>query len=85
MIMKLYSIYDCKAAVFARPFPAHNNGHAIRLFSDAVNDSKSDFNRHPEDYALYNLADFDDVEGRIGGEPVRVINGLEVIQIEKGG
>ena len=38
---------------------------AIRSFSDAVQDQDSAFNKHPEDYSLWEIGEFDDQTGEI--------------------
>jgi hypothetical protein len=36
----------------------------MRHFGDAVNDQSTMFNKHPEDYALYELGEYDDDTGQ---------------------
>lgn len=58
------AIYDVKAKLFQMPmFPAAV-GQVLREFSDLVNDGKSAYAKHPEDYQLFQLGFYDDVEGR---------------------
>jgi len=63
MNLKVYSIYDNKVGQYAFPFIAHNNNAAMRMFTDHVNEPGSPPNRHPEDYILYYLADWDPETG----------------------
>lgn len=63
MIRKVVSVYDRKAFVFMTPFISLTIGEAVRIFEDAVKDDKTMLNKHPADYSLYHLADFDDVSG----------------------
>ena len=60
MIKKLVSVYDAKAETFAPPVAAVALGEAVRSFEDAVNDPQCPFNKHPEDYTLFHLGEFDD-------------------------
>lgn len=60
MNIKVFSLYDIKAKVFQTPFFMQNQGTALRAFSDLVNDERSFVNKHPEDYQLYHVGDFDD-------------------------
>lgn len=59
------SVRDRAADVFGRPFFAPSIGSAIRSFSDYINDTKeqSEMQKHPEDFDLYHLAEFDDETG----------------------
>lgn len=62
MILKIYAVLDSKVASFGTPFFDQNDSSAIRNFSDAVNDGSNPNNlwhKHPEDFSLYYLGDFD--------------------------
>ena len=63
MIIKIFSINDVKAASFGQPFFAMNKGIAVRMFSDLVNDKNSMVSKHPDDFKLYMLGEFDDNSG----------------------
>lgn len=78
MILHAYSVYDLKGAAFAAPFFMHTDAIAIRMFSDTVADPSHPIARHPEDYQLYRLGDFDDATGQIVPLqlPVLLVNGL---------
>lgn len=65
MIHKIFTVYDHKAKVFAQPFFSPQKGAAIRVFADTVNEPDHPFNRHPEDYVLFYLGDYDDSVARI--------------------
>lgn len=73
MISRVYSIYDIKAAIYIGTFFESNNAVAMRRFSDLVNDPRSPFFKHPEDYILFCLGAMDDESGRIEGhDPVNL-------------
>lgn len=59
----LYAIYDRKADDFVGSFlPIHSgDAVAIRAFSDAIAADGSMFARHPEDFDLYRLGQFEGV------------------------
>ena len=63
MKMKLVSVYDAKAQVFTPPMAFPTIGFAERSFVDAVNDPQSQYNKHPEDYTLFRVGEFDDQTG----------------------
>lgn len=65
MIQFIYSIHDNKANAYLPPFFLHNKNMAIRTFSDAVQDEGHAFNRHPDDYSLWEIGEFDDTTGEI--------------------
>ncbi|WNK13072.1 MAG: nonstructural protein [Microvirus sp.] len=63
MLMYIYTVRDAKGQLYGRPFYCHNIGHAIRGFSDQVNDpadGQNDLFKHTEDFELFELGTFDD-------------------------
>lgn len=60
MLLRAFTIFDTKTETFSQPFFAVNRGAAIRMFQDTVNDPSTMFNRHPEDYHLFEIGEFDD-------------------------
>lgn len=65
MLLNSYSIYDNKALVYAAPFFAINDGHAVRSFSDLANDLNTTVGRHPGDFSLYCIGSFSDSNGSL--------------------
>lgn len=65
MILTCVSIRDAKSELFSQPLFFQATGQALRAFSDAVNDEKSDYYRHPEDYSIWHLGNFDDTTGTL--------------------
>jgi len=81
MILHAYSIYDNKALVYAVPFFAINDGHAIRSFTDLANDPNTTIGRHPGDFSLYEVGLFDDQHATlVATTPARhVVDALGVL------
>lgn len=65
MLWKLYSVLDLKAGFFKPPFCARSNGEAIRMLAEAARDPDTQLAQYPDDFALYELATFNDVTGAI--------------------
>lgn len=68
MNLKLFAVWDSKANFFGTPFSDQSESSAIRNFSDAVNDGSNPNNmwhKHPEDFSLFYLGDFDTNSGEI--------------------
>jgi len=54
-------------------FPSHDRG-SVRAFGDECNNSSSPFNKHPEDYFLYEIGLYDDQTGLLNPiSPVKMI------------
>lgn len=68
MILRVYSVFDSKLAAFGRPWYELKDASAIRVFTDAVNDGSNvnnQWHKHPEDFSLYYLGEFDDGLGEL--------------------
>ena len=63
MLMKAFSVRDAKTEAFMQPFFCVTKGIALRSFGDEVQRSGSEFAKHPEDYSLFYVGDFDDALG----------------------
>lgn len=59
----LFSVYDSKAKVYSNPFVAGQKGSALRSFQDVSKDKTHPIGKHPEDYALYQIGEWDDDKG----------------------
>lgn len=60
---KVFSVYDSKMGCYARPFHTKTLGEAMRSWSDFVNERGTAANNHPEDFTLFELAEFDEDTG----------------------
>lgn len=78
--MKVFTIYDLKAGVHGRPFFLQSTGVAMRIFADMVNDREELVCRHPEDFILYDLGEFDEDTGMFQQDAgaKSICNGIEL-------
>lgn len=79
MKLEVYTVYDNAVGAFLRPFFVRSRGEAIRSFTDAVNDPKSEIGSHREDFTLFMIGYYDDNAGLVSSiaTPDRVISALE--------
>ncbi|AXH74646.1 MAG: nonstructural protein [Microviridae sp.] len=63
MILKAFSLYDTKTGIYGTPFFMAHIGQAVRAIIDLAQDANTTIGRHPADYMLYQLGDFDDAVG----------------------
>lgn len=85
MKLKIYSIKDTKIG-FMNPFYSHNDGTAVRDFTNAANEpNKNVINTNPEDKELWLLGEFDDQTGVITSEVAFKIKAVDVITAKKEG
>lgn len=87
MKLKVFSVFDSKAAYFGQPFFDQSENSAIRNFADAVNDSSNPnnmWNKHPEDFSLFNIGEFDNETGQIEKQlPLSVITASAIKSINQ--
>jgi len=62
---KLIAIRDRVADIFGTPNAVANLGQAVRSFSDEINrdDPSNMLAKHPDDFDLYHLGEYDDAHG----------------------
>lgn len=82
MKFKVFSVFDKKAGAYLPPFFLPEVAVAQRAFRDCVGDKSHAFGRHPEDYSLVHLGEFDDATGELvdGGVDV-IVTGLAVASL----
>ncbi len=71
-----YAVFDRKADLYAQPFLEIKDGTAIRAIQDLViNNKDHPFAKHPSDFSLHRLGEFDEVTGVISGQekPSKII------------
>jgi len=71
-----YAVYDRKAEMFSTPFLEIKDGTAIRAVQDhVINNKDHAFAKHPSDFSLHRLGEFDDITGVITGQdtPTKII------------
>ncbi len=60
MLHKQYSVYDSKAEIYLPPFCFPTHGASLRAFKETCNDGQSSIAKHPADYTLFYIGEWDD-------------------------
>lgn len=74
------AVRDRAIDTFGQPFCAAAKGAAIRSFGDEVKrvDASNQLNKHPEDFDLYFLCEYDDQTGKFSeGSPEQIAVGKD--------
>lgn len=81
----IFSIFDQKAKAYLPPFTLPSSPMATRVFSDCVNSTDHNFGRHPGDYSLLQIGEWDDNTAEIipATPPQMISNGLELLNPTK--
>lgn len=62
---QVFAIRDSKVGFFGPPMLLRSTGEAIRVFTDACQDPKSQLFRHPEDFSLHLIGEYDEIKGEM--------------------
>lgn len=63
--LQMFAIFDKKAVSYMEPFCMHQKGQAIRACEDLVKNPQTMMSKHPADFALFHIGQFDDASGII--------------------
>lgn len=80
----MFSIRDDVVGAFNRPYCMLSRGQAVRSFQDEVTrpDDNNPMYKHPADYAMYQLGEFDEESGKISlfEVPELIIRGSDCVK-----
>lgn len=65
MRLKVYSIYDSVARMYDRPMCFRNDEEAKRSFIDLVENDQTVLARHPSNFSLVSIGEFDDSDASL--------------------
>lgn len=65
MLLKIFAIYDRKAGTYGQPFALQSRGVALRTLQSWVSDPASFFAKFPDDFELYEIGEFNQMDGSI--------------------
>lgn len=82
MIHKIVAVYDTKAEAYMRPVFVQSFGAAERSFGDAVNDTSTEYSKHPEDYIMFSLGEYNDADAvfYLYDKPVELARALNLLE-----
>ena len=80
MITNIYGVYDVKAAAYLNPFFLINDELAKRECANLVMNENHNFAKHPADYTLFKLGEWDDSTAQISplSAPLAIATMLEL-------
>lgn len=78
MVLKIFSVFDSKAAAFITPFFCPTSAVALRNFTAAANEEGHAFHIHSSDFSLFELGEFDDGTGSVKNLQAPVSLGLAI-------
>lgn len=59
MKVMMFSVLDAAVSTYGNPFMARSKQEAIRVLTDAAKEADSQLSRHPSDFSLFYVGDFD--------------------------
>lgn len=83
MKTQVLTVWDSAAKMYLEPFFAPSLEHGLRSFREAANAEGHQFNKYPEDYALFHIGEFNPETGRVDTfEELRSL-GLAIYLVER--
>lgn len=64
----MFSIKDTATGTYSQPFVAQTNNLAMRQFGDLATDKTTNINKHPSDFCLVRVGEWNEDEGRLTDE-----------------
>lgn len=58
------AVYDKLSGLYDPPFTVRHTTEALRQFEVLKKDENTRFGKHPGDYSLHHVAEYDDVHGK---------------------
>lgn len=62
---QVFVIRDAKVGFYGPPMVLRSTGEAIRVFTDACRDPKSQISKYPEDFSLHSIGEYDEIKGQM--------------------
>lgn len=63
MRLRAFAVFDVKSDSYSAPFWKSTVGQALRDFADLANNKDTTVGRHPEDFKLVQVGEFEDSSG----------------------
>jgi len=63
MKLQCFSIKDVAVGAFSQPFYARSRAEAVRMLQDTMATREHQFSKHPQDFGLYRVGEWDDQTG----------------------
>lgn len=84
-LLKVVAVFDSAVESFGQPFFVPALGAATRSFVDEVNNPESQFFKHPSDFELYHLCDFESASGefRADARPILLLRARDCFVNDK--
>lgn len=83
-MIRIFAIYDQKLEAYNRPFFLISDGVAIRAFQDEINNKESELSKHPDDYELYKIGEYNEETGEINPNlPQLIASGRALVYREE--
>lgn len=81
MMLQAFSVFDKAVNAFMPPFFARSTGEAMRSFEELANDATTNVSKHPSDFVLFRIGEFNDSSGIFDvAEPTRLVGAYEVVR-----
>lgn len=85
MKVKLYAVYDKTSGVYDGPVGAHNDGVALRNFTNACLTGDGPLAKNPECFSMWRVGEWNDATGEVTSEVKECLGyAIDLIRGENG-
>ena len=85
MKIKMFTVFDSKVGAYLQPFFMQSTGAAMRAFEDSCNDPQMQFNKHPADFTLFEIGEYDDSDASVIllENKISLVSALECLAVKE--
>ena len=74
MILKIFTLRDQKTDQYMNPMAMQTAGQIIRMLQDELTNNETMVGKHPEDFELFEVGQFDTNTGLIANCPLKTLS-----------
>lgn len=76
---KVFTVRDDKAQMYNLPFYSRTSAEATRNLLETMNNPQTMINKYPTDYSLWQVGEYDDVDGTFQTHPpIHIVNAIDL-------
>lgn len=85
MKIQIFALYDSAAQIYGQPMFILNKGYAVRGFQELANNKSDNVGKHPADFTLFHIGEYEDTDCTIKMFESKVSCGTALEYVNKDG
>lgn len=81
-MLRIFSIFDSKVGAYMQPFFPRTTLEGMRMVEEAINGNNADslLSKHPDDFILFELGTFNELDGTLANSPLNLGTCLQFVK-----